>query len=230
VAVSIVVAEVPMSRRAQLVKRSFDVVLAATGLVLTGWLLGIIALCACWDTKRSGIFRQQRIGCGGRLFWMYKIRTMRDVAGMVTTITAGDDPRITRLGRVLRRWKIDELPQLFNVVRGDMSLVGPRPEVPEYLDRIRREAPLVLSVLPGITGPASIKYRHEERLLAARANPAAFNDEVLLPDKLRINEAYVRDYSFRSDLTCLWQTIWPPDAVCLPCGTPGDATDARGAA
>jgi lipopolysaccharide/colanic/teichoic acid biosynthesis glycosyltransferase len=219
-----------MTRRVQLVKRLFDVVVAALGLALVGWLIGIGAQCARWDTGRSGIFRQQRIGRGGRLFWLYKLRTMRDIPGMATTITTRDDPRITRLGRVLRRWKIDELPQLFNVLRGDMSLVGPRPEVPAYLDRIRREAPLVLSVRPGITGPASIKYRHEEQLLAAQANPDEFNDEIILPDKLRINEAYVRNYSFRSDLKCLWETIWPLAAGRLPRDTAGEAVDARRAA
>jgi lipopolysaccharide/colanic/teichoic acid biosynthesis glycosyltransferase len=216
-----------MTRRAKLVKRPFDVVLAATGLALIGWLVGIVALCARWDTGRSGIFRQQRIGRGGQLFWLYKIRTMRDVPGIATTITTRDDPRITRLGRVLRRWKIDELPQLFNVLRGDMSLVGPRPEVPEYLDRIRREAPLVLSVRPGITGPASIKYRHEEQLLAAQANPTKFNDDIILPDKLRINEVYVCNCSFRSDIICLWQTVWPFDPVSVPCNTSTGAADTR---
>jgi lipopolysaccharide/colanic/teichoic acid biosynthesis glycosyltransferase len=110
---------------------------------------------------------------------------------------------------VLRRWKIDELPQLVNVLRGDMSLVGPRPDVPAYLDQIRRQAPLVFSVRPGITGPASLKYRREEELLATQSDPQAFNDRILFPDKLRINEAYVRNYRFLTDLLYLWATVLP---------------------
>jgi lipopolysaccharide/colanic/teichoic acid biosynthesis glycosyltransferase len=214
----------------QLTKRFFDIVLAAVGLLLIGWLIGIFAICARWDTGRSGIFCQQRIGRYGRLFWLYKIRTMRDVPGVTVTVTASRDPRITRLGRVLRRWKIDELPQLVNVLRGDMSLVGPRPEVPEYLERIRREAPLVLSMRPGITGPASIKYRHEEQILAVHADPIAFNEQVIYPDKLRINLAYVRDYSLRIDLICLWQSVWPFRSVGSSARSVGETTNARTAA
>jgi lipopolysaccharide/colanic/teichoic acid biosynthesis glycosyltransferase len=190
-------------------KRAIDLLIAVVGLALVGWLIGIAALCARWDTGRSGIFRQQRIGRFGLLFWLYKIRTMREVPGITTTVTTSEDPRVTRLGRVLRRCKIDELPQLVNVLLGDMSLVGPRPEVPAYLELIRRTAPLVLSVRPGITGPATLKYRHEELILAASADPVAFNDEVIFPDKLRINEAYVRNRSVLKDLYYLWQTIWP---------------------
>jgi lipopolysaccharide/colanic/teichoic acid biosynthesis glycosyltransferase len=212
------------------VKRLFDIVVAAAGLALIGWMLVVLALCARWDTGLSGIFCQRRIGRYGRLFWLCKIRTMREVAGVTTTITTEDDPRVTRFGRLLRRWKIDELPQLVNVLRGDMSLVGPRPEVPEYLDRIRREAPLVLSVRPGITGPASIKYRHEEQILAAHTKPAAFNDEVIFPDKLRINLGYVQNYSFRCDLKCLWQSVWPLDAISSSTSALGDTTDGRKAA
>jgi lipopolysaccharide/colanic/teichoic acid biosynthesis glycosyltransferase len=219
-----------MSGLNQSIKRVFDIVLAVAGLILVGWIIGIIALCARWDTGRSGIFCQQRIGRFGRLFWLYKIRTMRNVPGVTTTITTANDPRVTRLGRVLRRWKIDELPQLVNILQGDMSLVGPRPEVPEYLDRINREAPLMLSVRPGITGPASIKYRHEEQILAAQVDPVAFNNQVIFPDKLRINAAYVREYSFRDDLRYLWQSVWPIQTSGPSSHAVGDATDARKAA
>jgi lipopolysaccharide/colanic/teichoic acid biosynthesis glycosyltransferase len=211
-------------------KRAFDFVIALVGLALVGWLLGIAALCAHWDTGRTGIFRQQRIGRFGCLFWLYKIRTMRDLPGVTTTVTTCNDPRITRLGHVLRRWKIDELPQLVNVLRGDMSLVGPRPEVPAYLEQIRQAAPLVLSVRPGITGPASIKYRHEEQMLAAHEDAVAFNDQVIFPDKLRINEAYVRNHSVLMDLYYLWQTAWPAGSRYIPSDAIGDETDARTAA
>lgn len=200
-----------MSTYDRLLKRSFDVLVSVVGLVLLGWLIIIAALLARCDTGGSGLFRQQRIGRGGRLFWIYKLRTMRPGSHLQTTVTTLHDPRITRLGRFWRRTKIDELPQLINVLQGDMSLVGPRPDVPQYLDRIRLEAPLMLAVRPGITGPASLKYRNEERLLAEQDDPETYNDEVIFPDKMRINEAYVRDYRFARDLTYLWQTLMPAD-------------------
>ncbi len=191
------------------IKRTFDVAAALTGLALVGWIIVPAALWARRETGGSGIFRQARIGRHGQLFQIYKIRTMRVANGPITNVTTACDPRITRFGALLRRWKIDELPQLVNVLRGDMSFVGPRPDVPAYLDQIRRQAPLVLSVRPGITGPASIKYRREEQLLAAQRDPQAFNDLFLVPDKLRINEAYVRNYRLVADLKYLWATVFP---------------------
>jgi lipopolysaccharide/colanic/teichoic acid biosynthesis glycosyltransferase len=192
-----------------LVKRALDLVVATVGLTLLAPLIVVAAVCAQWCTGGSGIFRQSRIGRNGRIFSIYKIRTMRNLHGVTTTVTTDHDARITRVGRVLRRWKIDELPQLLNVVRGEMSLVGPRPDVPEYLDRIRREAPLVLTVRPGITGPASLKYRQEEQLLARERDPQDYNDRVIFADKLRINEAYVRDYRLLRDVYYLWRTVAP---------------------
>jgi lipopolysaccharide/colanic/teichoic acid biosynthesis glycosyltransferase len=188
-------------------KRAVDVLGASVGLLVFGWLIVLAVMAARRNTKDTGIFRQQRIGRGGRLFDIFKIRTMRCTSGITTTITTAHDARITRLGAFFRRWKIDELPQLWNVLCGDMSLVGPRPEVPEYLPQIRSEAPDVLRVRPGITGPASLKYRHEERLLAAQADPQEFNDRVVFPDKLRINAEYIGNYRFITDLKILWQTI-----------------------
>jgi lipopolysaccharide/colanic/teichoic acid biosynthesis glycosyltransferase len=196
-----------MSQRA--IKRMFDVVVALVGLALVFWIIVLAALRARRDTGSSGIFRQARIGRDGRVFFIFKIRTMRDACGPATNVTTARDPRITRVGAMLRHWKIDELPQLANVLRGDMSFVGPRPDVPEYLEQIRRQAPLVLSVRPGITGPASLKYRHEEDILASQRDPQTYNDRVIFPDKLRINETYVREYSFLSDLKYLWATVLP---------------------
>jgi len=198
-----------LSATQRAVKRAFDVVLSLAGLGLVGWIIILAARWARRETGGSGIFRQARIGRDGQVFYIYKIRTMRVVSGPASNVTTVRDRRITRFGAVLRRWKIDELPQLFNVLRGEMSLVGPRPDVPAYLERIRSEAPLVLSVRPGITGPASIKYRREEELLAAQADPQAYNDRVLIPDKLRINEAYVRNYRLLADLNYLWTTVFP---------------------
>jgi len=188
-------------------KRGFDLLGAAFGLVFTLWLILPAWLLASLDTSKNGFFTQDRVGRDGRVFRVIKIRTMRDVPGMDTTVTTGTDRRITRLGRLWRKTKIDELPQLINVLKGDMSFVGPRPDVPGYADRLEGEDRIVLSVRPGITGPATLKYRNEEKLLAEQENPRQYNDEVLWPDKVRLNREYVRKWSFGTDLRYIWKTI-----------------------
>jgi lipopolysaccharide/colanic/teichoic acid biosynthesis glycosyltransferase len=191
--------------RQKVVKRVFDIALAATGLAISWPIILVAALAARRDTGASGIFSQQRIGRHGRPFTIRKIRTMRATGGSHVT-TAGDH-RITPLGKVLRRTKIDELPQLWNVLKGDMSFVGPRPDVPGYADRLAGEDRRVLDLRPGITGPATLKYRDEETILAAQADPVAYNDEVIWPDKLAINRAYQDNWSLAGDLTCIWRTV-----------------------
>lgn len=189
------------------VKRAFDVVCAAIGLILFGWLIllawGIMTL----YTGCNGMFVQVRVGRYGRLFKVYKIRTMRPDRLLDSTVTTSRDPRITRIGRMMRRLKLDELPQLFNVLIGDISLVGPRPDVPGYADTLSGEDRLVLSVRPGLTGPATLKYRDEETLLASVADPERYNREVIYPDKIAINKDYVRNYSFLSDLRYILRTL-----------------------
>ncbi|QDT69701.1 Putative undecaprenyl-phosphate N-acetylgalactosaminyl 1-phosphate transferase [Planctomycetes bacterium MalM25] len=187
-------------------KRFIDIAAALVGLAITGWLIGAAVLAARVDTGSSGLFRQRRIGRGGRLFWVNKIRTMRSNLGGCTS-TASNDPRITRLGRVLRRTRIDELPQFWNVLIGEMSLVGPRPEVPKHLPMYRLLAPEVLSVRPGITCPATLLYRDEELLLAVSDDAEQLDREVLLPDKLRLNQNYVESYTIAGDLVCLFHTL-----------------------
>ncbi len=188
-------------------KRLFDITLSCLGLLLTGWLIVFAIFAARFDTGKTGLFRQVRIGRKGRRFQILKIRTMRDIPGMNSTVTASTDMRITRLGAWFRKTKIDELPQLVNVLRGDMSFVGPRPDVPEIAERLQWLAPEVLTVRPGITGPASLKYRFEEEILAAHECPESLNESYIFPDKTLINLRYVRSYSFRNDLKFLWQTI-----------------------
>lgn len=205
-----------LSRRQQFVKRTIDLGLAIAGLALTGWLIALAALIARIETGKSGIFRQKRVGRHGRLFSIYKIRTMREVFGVETSVTTLSDPRITHWGRLLRKTKIDELPQLFNVLKGDMSFVGPRPDVPDIAERLRREAPLVLSVRPGITGPASLVYRNEEELLNFQEDFERFNWAVVFPDKMRINTAYVENYRMRDDFRYLWQTLVGSGEVVAP--------------
>lgn len=188
-------------------KRALDLVLGGLALVVTGPIaLAGIAM-ARRDTGLPGVFSQERIGRDGVPFRVYKVRTMRSSAPSTSTVTVDADPRVTHLGAVLRRFKIDELPQLFNVVRGEMSLVGPRPDVVGWADQLQGADRVVLSVAPGLTGPATLAYRHEERLLAAADDPEAYNRDVVWPDKVRANREYVENWSLAGDLRLLWLTV-----------------------
>jgi lipopolysaccharide/colanic/teichoic acid biosynthesis glycosyltransferase len=189
-------------------KRSFDLFASAFGLVVTGWLIVLAYLAASLDTGKSGFFTQTRVGRQGRLFKTIKIRTMREIPSIDTTVTTARDPRVTALGRFFRTTKIDELPQLINVLLGQMSFVGPRPDVPGFADALEGEDRIILSVRPGITGPATLKYRNEEELLAGQADPERYNREVIFPDKVRLNRDYVLQYSFRKDLGYLFRTLF----------------------
>jgi lipopolysaccharide/colanic/teichoic acid biosynthesis glycosyltransferase len=196
-----------LSRRQWLVKRTFDVVCAAGGLLLVGWAIPLLALVARISTGGRGIFRQTRVGQRGVPFEIRKLRTMRVGAAIDTTVTTADDPRITRFGRFLRRSKLDELPQLMNVLQGEMSFVGPRPDVPEFVALEGEQAALILSVPPGITGPATLVFRDEEELLAGQADAESYNRDVLVPTKARINEHYVRAWRFRRDIHYIFLTL-----------------------
>jgi lipopolysaccharide/colanic/teichoic acid biosynthesis glycosyltransferase len=190
-------------------KRVFDVFAAVIGLSLTFWLIFAAWIIASLDTCANGFFFQQRVGRDGKLFSVVKIRTMRTDVTYFTQVTSADDPRITRIGAFFRRTKIDELPQLWNVLVGDMSMVGPRPDVPGYADRLEGvERSILLSVRPGITGPASLAYRKEEQLLAQQADPQRYNDDVIYPDKVRINVEYVQSWRFSNDIRYIWKTIF----------------------
>ena len=152
------------------------------------------------------VFTQKRVGKGGKLFTMYKFRSMSAHHSGSTVSVAGES-RITPLGAKLRRYKLDELPELWNVFIGDMSFVGPRPDVPGYADKLEGDDRRVLQLRPGITGPASLKYRDEEVRLAAQANPQEFNDKVIYPDKVRINLYYLDHYSFVADIKMIVATV-----------------------
>lgn len=151
-------------------------------------------------------FTQVRVGRNGKSFTMYKFRSMIVGHGGSSVSVAGEN-RITPLGAKLRHYKLDELPELWNVFIGDMSFVGPRPDVPGYADKLRGEDREVLKLRPGITGPASLKYRDEEELLAKQLEPQKFNDEVIFPDKVRINRYYLHHYSFIKDIQMICCTI-----------------------
>ena len=189
-------------------KRVLDVSLSGLALLLLWPWLVLVALAIKLDSPGPVFFRQQRVGQGGRLFRIHKFRTMRVHDGAGPQVTVAGDARITRVGRLLRRTKLDELPQLIDVLRGDMSLVGPRPEVPRYMalyaDDVRAR---ILSVRPGITDRAAIEFRDEERLLAAAADPEATYVSAIMPVKQRHYLDYVAHHSVRGDLRILWDTF-----------------------
>jgi len=191
-----------------LVKRTFDLVLSVVGLCLSWWLILIAFILATVDTRKSGFFMQTRVGKDGQMFRVIKIRTMRDLPDFNTTVTRDTDPRVTRLGRIWRKTKIDELPQLINVLLGQMSFVGPRPDVPGFADQLTGEDRIILTVRPGITGPATLKFRDEEQILAQQDDPETYNRMVIWPEKVRLNREYVENYSFHQDLKYIWHTIF----------------------
>ena len=192
----------------RLIKRLFDVALAMSLFALLFWLVGILILIARVDTRASGLFRQQRIGLWGEPFTILKIRTMRQNATINTNVTIADDPRITSIGRFIRRTKLDELPQLVNVILGDMSFVGPRPDVPEMYDGLSKGDRRILTISPGITGPASIAFRREEEELAKVDDPEKYNRDIVYPAKIRINLEYLGKQSFFGDLKIMIRTIF----------------------
>ena len=190
-------------------KRLFDIVVSLTLLIFVNWVIVLAWCLAAIDTRRNGFFRQWRIGRFGKPFKVIKIRTMKSDSLNTSTVSTANDARITPLGSILRRTKIDELPQLYNVLFGHMSLVGPRPDVPGYADCLGSDDRIILSVRPGMTGPATLKYRNEELLLAQQKDPERYNREIIFPDKVRINKRYVKDYSFRNDLRFIAATLFP---------------------
>lgn len=196
-----------MTKTQKLTKRIFDIILSFTGLILTGWLIIIAIIVARFDTKLSGIFKQKRVGQNGKIFEVYKIRSMKNIKGFTTTVSTDHDPRITKAGRFWRKTKIDELPQLFNVFIGNMSFVGPRPDVPGFADKLEGEDRIILSIKPGITGPASIFFKDEENLLAQQENPEDYNKKVIWPKKVELNKEYIYNYSIFNDIKYIYKTV-----------------------
>ena len=188
------------------VKYLFDRIFAFTGLIISLPLFIILPLIIRIDSKGPVFFKQKRVGKDGQLFTIYKFRTMRINDGS-NTVTAKTDSRITRTGSFLRRWKLDELPELFNILKGDMSFVGPRPDVPGYADKLEKEDRKILLLRPGLTGPATLKYLDEEEILSQFVNPQEYNDEVIFPDKVRINLKYLEKFSLSGDLKIIFYTL-----------------------
>lgn len=189
------------------IKRIFDLIFSFSGLILTSWIIIPAYVLATLDTGRNGFFVQKRVGYKGKLFPLIKLRTMKNAKRFSTNVTTMEDPRITRLGMFWRRSKIDELPQLINILLGQMSFVGPRPDVPGFADKLQGEYRIVLGVRPGITGPATLKYKNEEEILANCKDPERYNQEVIWPEKVRLNKEYIQNWSFYKDLKYIWKTI-----------------------
>jgi len=190
-----------------LIKRIFDIVLAFIGILLTFWIMLLAFVIASIETKSFGLFIQKRVGRYGKLFRVFKIKSMKPIDGQESTSTIANDPRITKSGRFFRNTKIDELPQLFNVLFGTMSFVGPRPDVEGYADKLEGEDKIILSVRPAITGPASIKYKKEEAILAKQDNPKEYNDKIIWPDKVAINKEYIKNWSIINDIRYIIKTV-----------------------
>ncbi len=188
-------------------KRLFDIVLSVGGICLTWWLMLLAWVVASLETKSNGLFMQERIGQEGNPFLVFKIKTMKKIQGIHTSVTTSDDSRITKSGMFFRKTKIDELPQLFNVLWGTMSFVGPRPDVAGFADMLQGEDRIILSIRPGITGPASLKYKEEEALLAKQSDPESYNKNVIWKDKVKLNKIYVQNWSFKKDIGYIIKTI-----------------------
>ncbi len=188
-------------------KRTFDIVFSFIGLILILPVLAVVSLMIWIKMSKPVLFKQERIGRYGIPFTMYKFRTMikKHHSGSISVL--GED-RITKLGASLRRHKIDELPELWNILKGDMSFVGPRPDVQEYLDRLQGEEKLILNLRPGLTGPASLKYKNEEKLLSGVKDPVAYTNEVIWPDKVKINLEYYHHTTFFKDMRIILTTLF----------------------
>ena len=189
----------------RIAKRALDVLASAAALVFLSPLLAAAALAVRLDSPGPALFRQVRVGRHGRPFEILKLRSMCGAPG--PAITAGGDPRVTRAGRFLRRTKLDELPQLWNVLRGDMSLVGPRPEVPRFVARFPEDYARILSVRPGLTDLAALEFRDEEALLAGAREPELAYVEAVLPAKLRLYHRYLDERSLATDVSLIARTL-----------------------
>lgn len=189
-------------------KRLIDIVFTFVGLIIFSWLILIVWIIATIETRSNGFFTQKRVGRNGKLFTLVKIKTMNTIHGIDTKITTKDDKRITKWGKFFRRTKLDELPTLWNVLKGDMSLVGPRPDVPGYADKLEGSDRRILELRPGITGPATLKYANEEQLLVSIDDPEKYNDEVIYSDKVKMNLDYLDNWNLWLDIKIIFKTIF----------------------
>lgn len=192
--------------RSMILKWVFDRIMALLGLLFLWPVLLVVAILIKCQMPGPMLFVQQRVGKDGKLFNCHKFRSMT-VGHNGSSVSVAGEARITPLGAKLRKYKLDELPELWDVLIGNMSFVGPRPDVPGYADKLQGEDCIILTLRPGITGPATLKYRNEEELLAAVEDPVKYNDEIIYPDKVRINRYYASHYSFADDMKMIFCTV-----------------------
>ncbi len=191
-----------------MLKRSFDILLSVIGLLILFPLLIVITIAILLDSKGGAFYHQRRVGRQGNEFRLHKFRTMKPYSDSLGLLTiGGKDPRITKIGYSLRKYKLDELPQLFNVLKGEMSFVGPRPEVKKYVNLYTEEQRKVLTIRPGITDYASLEYFNENDVLAESSNPEQTYIEEIMPAKLTLNTKYLKDTSLKTDLKIIYATI-----------------------
>ncbi|MBR4563251.1 MAG: sugar transferase [Paludibacteraceae bacterium] len=190
----------------KVMKYIFDHLMALMGLLFLWPVLLVVAILIKIRMPGPVFFVQQRVGKGGKLFPCHKFRSM-SVNHNGSSVSVAGESRITPLGAKLRKYKLDELPELWDVLIGNMSFVGPRPDVPGYADKLQGDDRIILSLRPGITGPATLKYRNEEELLATVSDPVRYNDEVIYPDKVRLNRYYAEHYSFAEDIKMIFCTV-----------------------
>ena len=186
----------------------FDYFFAVVGLFVCLPLLLIIGVLIKLTSKGPVFYTQERIGRNGSVFTIIKFRSMTTEHGNNNTITIEGDSRITRLGRLLRKYKLDELPELLNILKGEMSFVGPRPDLPGYADKLRGDSRKILDLKPGITSRASLKYANEEKILAKQDNPISYNNEVIYPDKIKMNLDYYYNHNLWVDIKIIFATIF----------------------
>ncbi|WP_298894566.1 sugar transferase [uncultured Psychroserpens sp.] len=192
-----------IGRKQLLAKRIFDLILSIFLLPILIIPIILLVLMSTLDTRQYGIFSQWRVGQHGRLFKIYKLRTLKQEKHELGHL----DKSATRLGKILRHTKLDELPQLFNVLKGDMSFVGPRPDIQGFADELTGDDRIILKVKPGITGPATLKYKDEEDILSQQLDPETYNRTIIWVDKVEINKKYVQNWSFYLDLTFIIKSI-----------------------
>ena len=185
------------------VKRSFDLLLSILLIPVLIIPIVLFVIIATIETGQFGLFLQKRVGQNGKLFHIYKIRTLRKEKHVLGQL----DLSATRFGKWLRRYKLDELPQIFNVLFGTMGFVGPRPDIPGFADQLKGDDQIILKVKPGITGPATLKYKDEERILAQQLDPETYNRTIIWPDKVKLNKKYIENYSFSLDLNFILKSI-----------------------
>ena len=191
-----------------MIKRLFDFFVSLIGLILLSLVLVVIAISIKLGSKGPVLFSQKRVGKDGKVFILVKFRSMMVNQNSNNTITSKGDDRITKIGAFLRRYKLDELPELWNVLKGEMSLVGPRPDVSGYADKLKGKDRKILTLRPGITGTASLKYANEEEILSAQDDAQKYNDEVIFPDKVKINLEYYENQTIWLDIKIIFATIF----------------------